>query len=105
MLLAYVCYIIFQLKTHRQLFESEEVITELESAPQVFSIMGSFHNFKKKTLSYKMKNHLCWWNIYEQGDDEEEKAVIGFWVAFTWLVGMTLLISLLSEYVVGTIEV
>jgi len=38
-------------------------------------------------------------------DEEEEKAVIGFWSAFTWLVGMTLVISLLSEYVVGTIEV
>lgn len=62
MLLAYVAYIFFQLKTHRQLFDSQEE------------------------------------------DDEEEKAVIGFWVAFTWLVGMTLLISLLSEYVVGTIE-
>jgi len=31
--------------------------------------------------------------------------VIGFWSAFTWLVGMTLIISLLSEYVVATIEV
>jgi len=40
-----------------------------------------------------------------QVDDDEEKAVIGFWSAFTWLVGMTLVISLLSEYVVGTIEV
>ncbi|KAK4275170.1 hypothetical protein QN277_018299 [Acacia crassicarpa] len=62
MLLAYVAYIFFQLKTHRQLYDSQEE------------------------------------------DDEEEKAAIGFWVAFTWLVGMTLLISLLSEYVVGTIE-
>ncbi|KAG4966359.1 hypothetical protein JHK85_041334 [Glycine max] len=63
MLLAYVAYIFFQLKTHRKLFDAQEV------------------------------------------DEEEEKAVIGFWSAFTWLVGMTLVISLLSEYVVGTIEV
>ncbi|KAG5122608.1 hypothetical protein JHK84_040948 [Glycine max] len=62
MLLAYVAYIFFQLKTHRKLFDAQEV------------------------------------------DEEEEKAVIGFWSAFTWLVGMTLVISLLSEYVVGTIE-
>ena len=42
-----------------------------------------------------------------QGDEneDEEKAVIGFWSAFSWLVGMTLIISLLSEYVVATIEV
>lgn len=38
-------------------------------------------------------------------DEDDEKAVIGFWSAFSWLVGMTLVISVLSEYVVGTIEV
>ncbi|GAB2274464.1 hypothetical protein Dimus_009234 [Dionaea muscipula] len=37
-------------------------------------------------------------------DDDDEKPVIGFWSAFTWLVGMTLAIALLSEYIVGTIE-
>jgi Ca2+:H+ antiporter len=31
--------------------------------------------------------------------------VLGFGSAFTWLVGMTIIISVLSEYVVGTIEV
>lgn len=40
-----------------------------------------------------------------QDEEEEEKAVIGFWSAFTWLVGMTIIIAVLSEYVVGTIEV
>ncbi|EEF36757.1 vacuolar cation/proton exchanger 3 [Ricinus communis] len=64
MLIAYIAYIVFQLKTHRQLFESQEEVDE----------------------------------------EEEEKAVIGFWSAFSWLVGMTLIIALLSEYVVGTIE-
>lgn len=39
----------------------------------------------------------------ENGEDEH--AVIGFWSAFSWLVGMTAVIALLSEYVVGTIEV
>ncbi|EOY33730.1 Vacuolar cation/proton exchanger 3 isoform 5 [Theobroma cacao] len=62
MLVAYVGYIFFQLKTHRQIFESQEE------------------------------------------EEDEEKAVIGFWSAFSWLVGMTLIIALLSEYVVGTIE-
>ncbi|KDP46499.1 hypothetical protein JCGZ_08471 [Jatropha curcas] len=66
MLLAYIAYIFFQLKTHRQLFESQEE--------------------------------------GEEEEEEEEKAVIGFWSAFSWLVGMTLIIALLSEYVVGTIE-
>ncbi|CAB4282279.1 unnamed protein product [Prunus armeniaca] len=64
MLIAYVAYIFFQLKTHRQFFESQE----------------------------------------GDEDEEEEKPVIGFWSAFSWLVGMTIIIALLSEYVVGTIE-
>lgn len=65
MLLAYVAYLVFQLWTHRQLFEAEDS---------------------------------------ENGDDGSEEAVIGFWSGFTWLVGMTVVIALLSEYVVETIE-
>ena len=41
----------------------------------------------------------------ENGDEGSEEAVIGFWSGFTWLVGMTVVIALLSEYVVETIEV
>ncbi|KAG7033771.1 Vacuolar cation/proton exchanger 3 [Cucurbita argyrosperma subsp. argyrosperma] len=40
----------------------------------------------------------------EDDDVSGEEAVIGFWSAFAWLAGMTLLIALLSEYVVNTIE-
>lgn len=47
---------------------------------------------------------------YEQEEEEnkvseDEEAVIGFWSSFAWLIGMTITIALLSEYVVGTIEV
>jgi len=44
----------------------------------------------------------------QDSDDDDatsEEAAVGFWSAFAWLVGMTALIALLSEYVVGTIEV
>ncbi|PWA71832.1 cation exchanger 4 [Artemisia annua] len=68
MLIAYVAYLFFQLKTHAQLFEPQE----------------------------------------DEGDDneelEKETASIGCWSAFLWLCGMTIIISILSEYVVGTIE-
>ncbi|VAH61049.1 unnamed protein product [Triticum turgidum subsp. durum] len=65
MLLAYVAYLFFQLKTHRQLFEPQEI---------------------------------------EGGDDDEEEAVLGFGSALFWLILMTIIIAVLSEYVVGTIE-
>ncbi|XP_030537218.1 vacuolar cation/proton exchanger 3 isoform X2 [Rhodamnia argentea] len=49
--------------------------------------------------------------LFEAQDSDEEddtasgeEAVIGFWSGFVWLVGMTLVIALLSEYVVNTIE-
>ncbi|XP_050379718.1 vacuolar cation/proton exchanger 3-like isoform X2 [Argentina anserina] len=67
MLIAYAAYIVFQLWTHRELFESEDESDNDDVA-------------------------------------EEEAAVIGFWSGFVWLVGMTGVIALLSEYVVGTIE-
>ncbi|KAK2656806.1 hypothetical protein Ddye_009858 [Dipteronia dyeriana] len=68
MLISYAAYIIFQLATHRQLFEAQE--------------------------------------DSEDDDDvnSEELPVIGFWSGFAWLVGMTVVIAILSEYVVGTIE-
>ncbi|PPD95325.1 hypothetical protein GOBAR_DD07661 [Gossypium barbadense] len=52
-----------------------------------------------------LKTHRQIFDSQEEVEDEdEEKAVIGFWSGFSWLVGMTLIIALLSEYVVGTIE-
>ncbi|KAJ6993020.1 vacuolar cation/proton exchanger 3-like [Populus alba x Populus x berolinensis] len=69
MLVAYITYIVFQLVTHRQLFEAQEDSEE------------------------------------DDGDvNSEETPVIGFWSGIVWLVGMTAVVALLSEYVVGTIE-
>ncbi|XP_073044517.1 vacuolar cation/proton exchanger 3 [Primulina eburnea] len=68
MLIAYIAYLIFQLWTHRQLFEAQEDD-----------------------------------NVYDD-DVSEETAVIGFWSGFIWLVFMTGIIAVLSEYVVATIE-
>ncbi|XP_057801245.1 vacuolar cation/proton exchanger 3-like [Salvia miltiorrhiza] len=67
MLVAYIAYLVFQLWTHRELFEAQED---------------------------------------EDGDvaGDDETPVIGFWSAFIWLVLMTGVVALLSEYVVATIE-
>ncbi|XP_058099660.1 vacuolar cation/proton exchanger 3-like [Magnolia sinica] len=68
MLLAYIAYLFFQLKTHRQLFEAQEEDDDSHDTTP------------------------------------EEESVIGFFSAFVWMVGMTAVIALLSEYIVGTIE-
>ncbi|XP_011095005.1 vacuolar cation/proton exchanger 3 [Sesamum indicum] len=70
MLIAYIAYLVFQLWTHRRLFEAQD---------------------------------------REEGEDDDdvvsdETPVVGFWSAFVWLVVMTALVALLSEYVVATIE-
>uniref|UniRef100_A0A0E0JK35 Vacuolar cation/proton exchanger n=1 Tax=Oryza punctata TaxID=4537 RepID=A0A0E0JK35_ORYPU len=68
MLASYVAYLFFQLKTHRQLFEPQEV------------------------------------DGGEGDAGDEEEPALGFASALFWLVLMTVVISVLSEYVVGTIE-
>lgn len=57
-------------------------------------------------LFFQLKSHKQFFEAKEEEDvdSEEEKPVIGFWCALIWLGGMTLLIAVLSEYVVGTIE-
>ncbi|TKY63496.1 Vacuolar cation/proton exchanger 3 [Spatholobus suberectus] len=67
MVIAYCAYLVFQLWTHRQLFEARDE--------------GD-----------------------EEGANDSEEAVIGFWSGFAWLVGMTVIIAVLSEYVVQAIE-
>ena len=62
-------YLFFQLKTHAQLFEPQEVADDDGEA------------------------------------EEDEQAVIGFASGLFWLAFKTVLIAILSEYVVGTIEV
>ncbi|XP_008811469.2 vacuolar cation/proton exchanger 1a-like [Phoenix dactylifera] len=68
MLFAYIAFLFFQLKTHRQLFESQEEDVDNDDVTS------------------------------------EEEPGIGFPSALAWLVGMTIVIAILSEYIVGTIE-
>ncbi|XP_019091842.1 PREDICTED: vacuolar cation/proton exchanger 1-like [Camelina sativa] len=60
-------------------------------------------------LVFKHSTHHQLVNAQDQEDEyddnlEEETALISFWSGFAWLVGMTLVIVLLSGYVVATIE-
>ncbi|RRT38184.1 hypothetical protein B296_00050470 [Ensete ventricosum] len=95
MLLAYVAYLFFQLKTHRQLFESEEVSVNTPNP------------FQPKPNELEMVFSS---DEQEEDDDNDDavaqdEAVIGLPTALAWLLGMTAVIAILSEYVVGTIEV
>ncbi|KAG0502023.1 hypothetical protein HPP92_002095 [Vanilla planifolia] len=60
-------------------------------------------------LFFQLKTHRRFFESQEEDEDNdvvvhEDEAVIGFPSALAWLVGMTIVIAILSEYVVGTIE-
>ncbi|WOG96014.1 hypothetical protein DCAR_0415344 [Daucus carota subsp. sativus] len=58
-------------------------------------------------LFFQLWTHREVFEAQEEEDDDlisDEAPVIGFWSGFIWLAGMTVVISVLSEYVVGTIE-
>ncbi|PWA66536.1 calcium/proton exchanger [Artemisia annua] len=59
-------------------------------------------------IFFQLKSHSRVFESQEEEENDEEvkeeKPVIGFCSAFVWLVIMTVIIAILSEYVVGTIE-
>lgn len=61
-------------------------------------------------LVFQLWTHRQFFEAQEEVDEdgeptsEEETPVLGFWSALAWLVIMTAVIALLSEFVVGTIE-
>jgi Ca2+:H+ antiporter len=67
MLVAYISYLYFQLKSHRLLYDSEDAVEN-------------------------------------DGDSDEDEALLGFWTSIGWLTILTLFISILSEYLVDAIE-
>ncbi|XP_010543194.1 PREDICTED: vacuolar cation/proton exchanger 4 isoform X2 [Tarenaya hassleriana] len=75
MLFTYFAYLIFHLCSHRQNSVSPEEEEEEEEE-----------------------------DVYDDNVRDMEEAVIGFWSALGWLLGMTFIVALLSQYVVGTIE-
>lgn len=71
MLIAYIGGLLFEVKTHRQIFEQDEDSSEISSGDD---------------------------------DDATDAPVIGFTSAVIWLIGMTAVIAMLSNYIVTTIE-
>lgn len=99
MVIAYFAYLVFQLWTHRQLFEDPVV--------RFLWFWNDEANLDSSNVKYVNSNyhHAFLQENEEEGDNDSDKAVIGFWSGCVWLVGMTVIIAVLSEYVVQTIEV
>ncbi|KAG2245102.1 hypothetical protein Bca52824_093037 [Brassica carinata] len=58
-----------------------------------------FHLFSSRLLLLSSSD------VYDDNvSDKEEEAVIGMWSAILWLITMTLLVALLSDYLVSTIQ-
>lgn len=57
-------------------------------------------------LFFQLRTHRQFFEAEEECEDEcsQNEALIGFWSAFIWLIAMTIIVAVLSEYVVGTIE-
>nr|CAB3449706.1 unnamed protein product [Digitaria exilis] len=98
MLTAYFGGLIFQLKTHRQIFEQEDgCIT------QIYLIVLDIVNI----LNLLMYLRTDFQDSSESGStsgNDDSSSVIGFASAVIWLIGMTVVIAVLSNYVVTTIE-
>ncbi|KAM7496451.1 hypothetical protein LguiA_020865 [Lonicera macranthoides] len=101
-LLCHVLPLMFRYATGPVEFSSGSIL-QLSRASSIVMLLAYF-----AYLLFQLKTHGHLFEAQEEceGDDDlsEEKPIIGFWSAFIWLVGMTLIIALLSEYIVGTIE-
>ena len=81
MLLAYACYLLFQLKSHRSLYDPVRAVASQSPSQSLSqSDAGSQH-------------------------EEEEVPEISKWEAIVWLAIITACISVLSEYLVDAIQV
>jgi Ca2+:H+ antiporter len=56
-------------------------------------------------LYFQLVSHKEYFEEEEDDDDEEDdEAELGFWEAIYYMAGITVFISLLSDYIVDTIE-
>lgn len=82
MLLSYTAYIIFQLVTHKNLFDAPT------PPPPALATGGGLETGAGS----------------DEGSEEEEEVVLGFWGGLAWLALVTATISGLSDFLVSAIE-
>ncbi|KAK2979994.1 hypothetical protein RJ640_020020 [Escallonia rubra] len=106
LLLALLCHLLplmFRYVGKTDALMAKETL-QLSRASSIIMLIGYF-----AYLVFQLWTHRQFFEAQEAEDDNddvssEEAPVIGFWSGFIWLAGMTAIIALLSEYVVGTIE-
>ncbi|KAK3018996.1 hypothetical protein RJ639_003604 [Escallonia herrerae] len=106
LLLALLCHLLplmFRYVGKPDALTAKETL-QLSRASSIIMLIGYF-----AYLVFQLWTHRQFFEAQEAEDDDdkvisEEAPVIGFWSGFIWLAGMTAIIALLSEYVVGTIE-
>ncbi|KAM0064149.1 putative calcium/proton exchanger, sodium/calcium exchanger membrane region [Helianthus debilis subsp. tardiflorus] len=102
LLLGLLCQIMPLLFRYSGGIEAEVSIVKMSRASSIVMLLAyaAYIIFQLKTNTQVQEEE-------ESGNEEvkEEKAVIGFCSAFLWLVTMTVIIAILSEYVVDTIEI
>ncbi|KAL3518065.1 hypothetical protein ACH5RR_020654 [Cinchona calisaya] len=99
-LLCHVLPLMFE-NSIEALNHTDQSILWLSRTSSIFMLVAYF-----AYLFFQLRNHRQLCKSGEEGEDElsENDAIISFWSAFIWLITMTMAISVLSEYVVGTIE-
>ncbi|CAI9106963.1 OLC1v1006217C3 [Oldenlandia corymbosa var. corymbosa] len=77
----------------------DDFLLSLSRTSSIFMLVAYF-----AYLFFQLRTHKFEAEEVDEEICDEDEAVVGFWSAFIWLIGMTITIAVLSEYVVGTIE-
>jgi len=117
LLVTYLAFLVFQLKTHTYLFDWAPAparahplgAAETSSLRDNESVRGSAVRVcvlsAEPRASYANGGIDSGDGAEEEEDEEEEEDILGYRGSLAWLTAITLVISVLSHYIVDTIEV
>ena len=107
LLILYVLYLFFQLKTHNKYFDGSSEDTEAQNQPQSQEQnqpngIGPSTNHQQSNGDQAQPNS----ESREGGGEShgEEPQILRPWAAVLWLVGVTILVAVCAEYLVDSID-
>lgn len=112
MIIVYICYVYMELRTEQSTESGDSIdprqILQQQSNESFVSARESLtarpRSLSNVRLSMRRPRSLIRVQV-EEDDEEEEEDLLGMKAALFWLTVVTLLIALLSEILVGTIEI